>query len=193
MGKRGTIPLTGTLMVELASAVNGIYKDGDMWFVVAKTGRNYQLLEDPNDPGNAAFYKEEDAHTALDQYHAPRLPDQSLLAVFGPYQSTLSEEGFGLVVTEVAVELDGARLPNRPINKHADMLVWTPAAFNKFVAPYYFARSQGDSDAFKRIQQLRKECFGPTGSGLMIHYWPTRSVGFDDQFDGWGPVTNTSS
>ena len=186
MAKAGMITFTGQLLKELANAVLGWRRDGPMWFVVAETGGDYTLLGDPATPDELAFWDEGAAHIAMAKYEG-KPPEDATLGVFGPYESTRSSVGFDLKVKEVIVELDGRRLPNRPIKDGADMIVWTPAAFDKFVAPYYFELGSAEPKAFRDIQKLRRDCFGRGKSGMMIHYWPTRSVGYDDHGE-WSVV-----
>lgn len=157
----GFVEALGVLQL-LGGAVQGCESAPDLpngtdikvWFAVLQKRNGYFLV--PTE--KPAHYSEALAHQA-----AVKAQDQGATKVFGPYHV---RPNFLLDQTHIAHVVTGDGTPYT-IGPNVDMLVWTPSAFEKFVAPYYYRQKGADY-----VKQLWTD-LNESKSGIFEHWWPT--------------------
>lgn len=140
-------------------------------------GEDGKLLFDGSEPRIA--WTPEEAQKTL-QALRKELPEGSAqcFEVLGPLISPgRAGEPFDVEVSRVSSSREDAHGKRGndvrwAVGADYDLLCWTPAAFDKFVAPYYYMLWGSNREANRQVEELRKKMLG-SDSGIMGHRWPT--------------------
>lgn len=129
--------------------------DVKVWFAVLQRGKGYFLVPEA-DP---AHWDEGKAHEEAKKHQG-----QGPTKVFGPFHIRPTSWLDQNHIVSIETSIGG---PPLVIGPEVDMLVWTPSAFDKFVAPYYY-RQRGAKYVEDLYNRLNKSAYG-----IFEHWWPT--------------------
>lgn len=168
------VPVTAGFMRILAAMVSG-WPEGDkpFYMVVTWNGKDFDVLPDPvrGAPSPWYFQNPVDAEREAGTRRHSQLAVQVVGPFSAPYDPTEKWN-----VNVVSVRTQQPEDPKAPclewsVPADIDLLCWTPAAFDKFIAPYYYGLLGSSKAAADKVQELRARM--QETSGIMGHRWPT--------------------
>jgi len=170
------VPLDAMLLRKLAAIVSGWPEPREYYMVVSSDGTNTQVVLDAT--GVPELLDEVQATNRARTLRTK--PGVVAVQVLGPFVSPGDPGAYGVEVS--TVESVGAYKPGRwRVPPGTDLLCWTPSAFDKFVAPYYYLLYGSNTKASAEVDALRQQ-MASSDSGIMGHRWPTSPEYLENAF-----------
>ena len=179
-----SINLNAALLRIIAATIAGRPEPAIYYLFITKEVKTGKVGLVPNGREPLIAWTEKEVEDTLKALREGVNSEDRLFLVFGPVESpAVTGERFDVVVNKVnsyREDEHGKPMPagDWNVGPDYDLLCWTPAAFDKFVAPYYYMLYGSNEAAHKEVQRLRKDMIN--GSGIMGHRWPT-TMGMLDQ------------
>lgn len=170
MGKK-TVLHTRALQMDIVGILTGWPERAEFYLVVSSDGKTHTIHRDEDRPIEPRLWQD----PAKAEAYADGLRNRGVDAqVLGPFVSEFTrgdEKYFDVEVGPITWKrTKGAGEYHTPDT--VDMMCWTLAAFNKFVAPYYLSQHGNTSEAAQYVESLRQK-MKSSNSGIFIHHWPT--------------------
>lgn len=170
IGKK-SVPHTRALLAEIVEILSGWPEPAAFYLVASHDGKAHTIHRDEDRPVEPRLWQD----PAKAEHFAGRLRESGIDAqVLGPYEAefTKGDERFFDVELGPITWKRTKGSGDYPIPDTVDMMCWTLAAFNKFVAPYYFRQGGSTPQAAQFVDSLRQK-MKDSNSGIFIHHWPT--------------------
>jgi hypothetical protein len=185
-------PLTAQFLRGLAATVGGRPEGPNNYFMIGTTVRGKQLLVFGANRLPLTYESRSEAEAELKRLreNEARLQEQgkgtgAVFAVLGPFLAPDDPaQPHDVLVAGVLSRRGGTRgdsFARWKVESSMDMLCFSPSAFDKFIAPYYYALYGTGLAASSEVQRLKDEMI-KSASGIMGHRWPTSPTFLEAEF-----------
>jgi hypothetical protein len=168
---KNTVPHTPQLQQTIYGILTGYPERDNFYMVVTHDGERHQIQPDPTRSVEPRLWH--DPHQA--EAAAQHLRNSGLDAqVLGPYVTTFrkgDETHFDVTLPSLTWNNDRGK-GTCAVPDTVDLICWTPAAFDKFIRPYYLNFYQNSPEAMEYVEDLRKRMLA-SSSKVLLHHWPT--------------------